>query len=270
MTNLTKPVKRTSRGLIREAGKHREIIIILRPPDVLGFRAKGCRKEYQLTAGACYTMAVRAHVADEKKRKTKEKKKRRKQKCRMNINRGRKLKKCPKCNKKGLIHYYGHKFAGLSCRYCKYSFAISRWIYNDGNPKWIAYSRYPVSSLEHHYAFNKAKVRKQRFVMDVYVTRNTYENCVGVWDAEIGIVKEKGCVAYRSAAQITRRGWVGWNWVEGYEITLTRRQCIAKYGDYPDEGEAWLVEDKGKSWKWTHVDPDMHLLNGNTGKIIRK
>ena len=83
MTNLKKPVKRVSRGLVREAGKLREVVVILRPPNVIGFRAKGCRKEYQLTAEACYlmavtaeacyTMAVRAHVAEAKKRKAKKK-----------------------------------------------------------------------------------------------------------------------------------------------------------------------------------------------------
>jgi hypothetical protein len=75
MTNLTKPVKRISNGYIREAGKAREVVVILRPPDVIGFRAKGCRKEYQLTTSACYVMAVRAHVRDEKKRKKSKKKK---------------------------------------------------------------------------------------------------------------------------------------------------------------------------------------------------
>lgn len=69
MTDLKKPVKRISSGLIRESGKRRNIVIILRPPNVIGFRAKGCRKEYQLTADVCYTMAVKAHIADEKRRR---------------------------------------------------------------------------------------------------------------------------------------------------------------------------------------------------------
>ena len=53
MTKLKRIVKRTGAGVVREAGKNREIVIILRPPNVLGFRAKGCRKEYQLTSEAC-------------------------------------------------------------------------------------------------------------------------------------------------------------------------------------------------------------------------
>lgn len=74
MTDLRKPVKRVSSGLVREQGKPREIVIILRPPNLIGFRAKGCRREYQLTAEACYTMAVRAHVMEQKKAKKKAKK----------------------------------------------------------------------------------------------------------------------------------------------------------------------------------------------------
>ena len=68
MTDLRKAVKRVSRGRVHEAGKQREVVVILRPPNVIGFRAKGCRKEYQLTTDACYSLAVKAHVADQKYR----------------------------------------------------------------------------------------------------------------------------------------------------------------------------------------------------------
>ena len=78
MTKLKKPVKRTGAGSIREAGKLRDIVVILRPPNVIGFRAKGCRKEYQLTTEGCYTMAVRASVAAEKKDKIKRRKEKQK------------------------------------------------------------------------------------------------------------------------------------------------------------------------------------------------
>lgn len=74
MTDLKKPVKRVSAGMVHESGKPREVVVILRPPNVIGFRAKGCRKEYQLTTDGCYLMAVKAHVADEKRRKVREKK----------------------------------------------------------------------------------------------------------------------------------------------------------------------------------------------------
>jgi len=73
MTNLKKPVSRLSHGLIREAGAHRQIVITLEPPDLLYFRAKGCRKRYVLTADVCYALAVKAHVRDQKKQKAKDK-----------------------------------------------------------------------------------------------------------------------------------------------------------------------------------------------------
>ena len=69
MTNLNRPVKRISQGRVRESGKQREVVVILRPPNVIGFRAKGCRKEYQLTTEACYAMAVKADVADRRRQK---------------------------------------------------------------------------------------------------------------------------------------------------------------------------------------------------------
>lgn len=71
MTTLRKQLSRESRGLVHEAGKLRPIVVILSPPNVIGFRAKGCRNIYNLTTEACYTMAVRAHVADEKRKKKK-------------------------------------------------------------------------------------------------------------------------------------------------------------------------------------------------------
>ena len=74
MTNLTKDVSRVSAGLIREVGQNREIVITLSPPDVLYFRAKGCRKRYSLTANRCYMLAVEAQVRYDKKQKAKERK----------------------------------------------------------------------------------------------------------------------------------------------------------------------------------------------------
>jgi hypothetical protein len=65
MTTLTKPVRRVSAAQVREQGRPRNIVVILRPPGTLGFRAAGCRREYQLPIEACYTLAVRAHVLAE-------------------------------------------------------------------------------------------------------------------------------------------------------------------------------------------------------------
>lgn len=71
MTNLTKNVKRVTSGKIREAGKIRNVIVIMRPPNILGFKAKGCRNEYQLTVEDCYTAAVRTEVEAGKTEKRK-------------------------------------------------------------------------------------------------------------------------------------------------------------------------------------------------------
>lgn len=73
-TTLRKPVTRITNGKVQEAGKLREVIVILRPPNVIGFRAKGCQKEYQLTAESCYWMAMKAEHMYKKKMKTKKRK----------------------------------------------------------------------------------------------------------------------------------------------------------------------------------------------------
>ena len=76
MTDLKKPISRVQAGKVYEQSKYRPIVITLEPPSLLGFRAKGCRKTYYLDATACYTMAVRAHVIEQKKKKEREKQKR--------------------------------------------------------------------------------------------------------------------------------------------------------------------------------------------------
>ena len=73
MTDLTRKVKRVSAGMVREAGKERQVVIVLEPPSLLGFRAKGCRKTYYLDAATCYKQAVAAEVAYQKKMKKKKK-----------------------------------------------------------------------------------------------------------------------------------------------------------------------------------------------------
>jgi len=69
MTTIKKPVARTTYGTVREAGKARQVVVIVRPPNVLGFRAKGCRREYQITTEVAYRMAVMATVAAERRAK---------------------------------------------------------------------------------------------------------------------------------------------------------------------------------------------------------
>jgi len=73
MTSLKKVVERASYGTVRESGKVRQIIIRIIPPNVVGFRAKGCRREYQLTMESCYLMAVRASVESERRKMKNEK-----------------------------------------------------------------------------------------------------------------------------------------------------------------------------------------------------
>ena len=68
MTNLKKPISRVTNGKLHEAGKPRKIVITLEPPNLLYFRAKGCRKRYCLTAEACYMLAVEAEVRSKKRK----------------------------------------------------------------------------------------------------------------------------------------------------------------------------------------------------------
>ena len=73
MTPTTKPVIRESSD--RDAG--RNIIIIVGPGPLLGFRLKGTRKVYTTTVLACYQGAVRAEVASKAAAKKKTRKARR-------------------------------------------------------------------------------------------------------------------------------------------------------------------------------------------------
>ena len=85
----------------------------------------------------------------------------------------------------------------------------------------------------------------------VFVTRDTGHTSVEVWDPKKGIKKLNGCICYLaedSAAARTR---------------LNEPECREEYGDYIDEGEAWLVQPIKEGelrWLWTHIDPDMALL----------
>ena len=72
MTRVTKTVTRVTDTTIREKGKTREIVVHIDPRRI-GFRAKGCKTTYWLTADYCYNQAVKAEVAAKKKAKAKEK-----------------------------------------------------------------------------------------------------------------------------------------------------------------------------------------------------
>ena len=74
MTDLNKPVKRICQNsFVRDRGL-RQVVVILRPPNIIGFRAKGCRKEYQLTIDRLYVLAVDCEIAARKKQRAKERK----------------------------------------------------------------------------------------------------------------------------------------------------------------------------------------------------
>jgi uncharacterized ParB-like nuclease family protein len=75
-TKCTRPVYRETHGGIYDRGKTRPVIVSVEPPNVIGFRLKGCRKTYYLTAEGCFMKAVQAAVAAEKREKAKAKKKR--------------------------------------------------------------------------------------------------------------------------------------------------------------------------------------------------
>lgn len=73
MTPTTKPVVRVSPD--RDAA--RNIIVIVGPGSLIGFRLKGTRKVYETTIAACYQRAVAMDVARRKAEKAAARKARR-------------------------------------------------------------------------------------------------------------------------------------------------------------------------------------------------
>ena len=71
---LRKPISRVTKNKVREAGKLRNVIVTLRPPNIIAFRTKGCRTEYQITADVGYWMGMRAHTIAKSKEKKRAKK----------------------------------------------------------------------------------------------------------------------------------------------------------------------------------------------------
>jgi hypothetical protein len=68
MTPLTKPVVR--RTNVRDAG--RDVVVILGPGNLIGFRLHGTRKIITTTLGGCYMLAAKAEalrIAAERKAK---------------------------------------------------------------------------------------------------------------------------------------------------------------------------------------------------------
>lgn len=92
----------------------------------------------------------------------------------------------------------------------------------------------------------------------IYVTRDTGTTLVKVWVASI--TKVEGCVAY---ADCNGASWT-------YRFLHLLGGCKRKYGDYPAEGEAWLVRGTKHYWMWTRVDNKMALLDTNGTAIAYK
>jgi len=69
MTNLTKPVKRVSKGQVYHQGKARNVVISIELPHLIGLRLQGCKKTYRLSAVELYWMAVKQSANEAKNRK---------------------------------------------------------------------------------------------------------------------------------------------------------------------------------------------------------
>jgi len=72
MTKVRRIVKRETEGDgVLSAGKIRAVIVSVEPPNLLGFRLKGTRRTYYLTAEWGFMQAVQAAVREEKRQKRK-------------------------------------------------------------------------------------------------------------------------------------------------------------------------------------------------------
>lgn len=73
MTIIGNVVRRQTHGTVWDCGKRRPVIVSLEPPNLIGFRLKGTRRTYYLTADGCYVKAVQLAVAAAKREKKKAK-----------------------------------------------------------------------------------------------------------------------------------------------------------------------------------------------------
>jgi len=63
ITKTTKAVKRESSELARYKRELRNVIVILGPGNLIGFRIKGLRTTLETTVGACVSMAAKQLAA---------------------------------------------------------------------------------------------------------------------------------------------------------------------------------------------------------------
>ena len=76
-TKCHKSVYRETVGGVFSRGKIRPVIVSIEPPNVIGFRLKGMRKTFFLTAEGCFLKAVQAQITADKREKAKAKRGRR-------------------------------------------------------------------------------------------------------------------------------------------------------------------------------------------------
>ena len=83
----------------------------------------------------------------------------------------------------------------------------------------------------------------------VYVTRDSDDDYVCVWPADVGIRKFHGCTVWGAAwlenmrtTKLSDRG-------RKYAKYLDEYQCKKRFGFYPRAGTAWWVSGKGRKSK---------------------
>jgi hypothetical protein len=64
MTKLIKPIKRETDATLFERSRRRQVIVVLEPPDQLGFRLKGTKRTYYLDAAVCYEIALQKELEE--------------------------------------------------------------------------------------------------------------------------------------------------------------------------------------------------------------
>jgi len=115
---------------------------------------------------------------------------------------------------------------------------------------------------------------------EVYVTADTHEH-VNVWNPNIGIVKYKGCVEFRSSRSLGKtermysKDHVG---QLGYCECLEDCSCSTclenrvkfeeQFGFFPKQGTAWIVNMT--TLKRKRIDTEMHLIDPDTLKILEE
>ena len=87
----------------------------------------------------------------------------------------------------------------------------------------------------------------------VYVTRDTYSDCIKVRPETVGIRKFHGCIEYGSAFEKGYATIYLYPRKEGLAKILSKPECKERFGFYPGKGTAWYVNTRGKR---TKVDID--------------